>query len=140
MVKRIKGKQLSLPIGIAIGIFISVTITIAGAMLLGGLIDAQKMPLESLDTTTAVIHLIAAFAGSWISYLVTKKMRLMVSAITAGGYLIVLCGMTALIFGGRYQGFGLGILMVFAGLLLSILLGMKGKKGSIRKHKIPAYR
>ena len=140
MVKRINAKQVSLPIGITIGILASVVITVASAMLLAGLVDAEKLQLDALIPTTAAVHLIATAVGAWISYLLTKKMRLMVSAITAGGYFIVLCGMTALVFGGQYQGFWLTLLMVAIGLVLSILPGIRGKKGHIRKHKIPAYR
>lgn len=140
MVKQINAKQVSLPVGIAIGILISAVISVISATLLAGLVDAETMQLDALMPAIAVVHLIATFVGAWISYLLTKQMRLLVSAITAGGYLIILCGMTALIFDGQYEGFWPTLLMVLIGMVLSILPGIKGRKGHIRKHKIPAYR
>lgn len=140
MVKHIKAKELSLPVGIAIGIIVCILVSVGSSMLISGLVDAGRLQPEDINTGIPVIHLIASFLGSWLAYLLTKQMRLIVSAITAGGYMLVLCGMTALVFGGEYQGFWLTLLMVGVGLMLSVIPGIKGRKGRIRKHKIPAYR
>ena len=140
MVKRIKGRQVSLPAGIGIGIGASVFISIAGAMILAVLINGEYMDINSLTAGTALLHLIASFVGSWLASVLTKQKRLITSLITAASYLLVMLGMTALVFGGQYQGVGLALLMVLIGAGVVILLGLKGKSGSSRKHKIPAYR
>ena len=140
MIKSTKSKRLSLPVGIAIGVATSILISVAGAMLLTGIVNSEQIQLEGLNVAIAAIHLIASFLGAWFAYLLTKQMRLIVSSITAGGYMLVLCGITALIFDGQYQGFWITLLMTGIGTVISILPGIKGRKGNIRKNKIPAYR
>ena len=140
MAKRMKGKTLSLPVGIGIGIAVSMALTVGGAMLLAVLINGEQMGFASLSTAISLIHLIASFAGTYLATALTQQKKLITASATAAGYLIVLLGMTALLFGGQYEGVWLSLLMVLLGAGCVILLDLRGSKSPARKHKIPVYR
>lgn len=140
MAKIRKGKSVSLPAGIGIGVGTSLLASVTAVAVLAALVNAEKLNIGSITVVTALVHLISSFLGGWLATLLTKQKRLVTALSTAAGYLLVMIGMTALIFDGQYQGIGLALLMVFIGSGAVILLGMRGNKGRIRKHKISAYR
>ena len=68
-----------------------------------------------------------------------RRRKLLVSGITALIYFLELLGITALFFGGQYQGIGVTALMILCGAALPLLTDLKGRGGvKKRKYKIPS--
>ncbi|MBP3304404.1 MAG: TIGR04086 family membrane protein [Oscillospiraceae bacterium] len=138
--KTSSGKARTIPVGIAFGLLVSLTVTLAGAVLLAYLIAAEKLGADGIGYGSMVILMAASALGTWSAVARIKRRRLMVCGISAAGYYLLLLGMTALFFGGQYEGMGVTALMVLIGSGIVLLLGMVGKKGSNHSRKIPAYR
>ena len=141
MAFKIQGKKTAtIPVGIAFGILASMTATLAGAGILAYLISAGKVGESGIGWGAMLILIVSSALGSWAATGSTQQRKLMVCGISGAGYYLSLLGLTAMFFGGQYQGMGVTALMVLVGsgvvVLLSTLKNSKGKT----KHKIPAYR
>ncbi len=134
--KKVTGTASSIPAGVAFGCGISVMISVAGAMVFAKLIDIQVLPENAIGYSSMVILLISAFAGAWTANAKIKR-RKMLSCLTCGAvYYCVLLAMTALLFGGQYQGMGVTALLIGAGSVCAIILEFpKRKQRSGRKRK-----
>ncbi len=127
MVKR-RSAEASMGLGIGIGILVSVLITVIGAMILAWLMAQEKMELSSSNAASALIHYLSAFSGIMIATVLTKKNKLPVVGAVAGGYFLILLAVTALIFGGEYQGFLGGLIFTLLGGGAVMVLSIKRKK------------
>ena len=85
-----------------------------------------------------LILALAAVIGTWIAVMLIKRLRLQMSLLFAGCFYLVLLSMTALLFGGQYQGMGVSAVIVLAGSMAIAFLPSKGMK--IGKKKKMAYR
>lgn len=134
------GKAGTIPVGIAFGLLVSLTVTLVGAALLAYLIAAEKLGADGVGWGAMVILAAASALGTWTAVIRILRRRLMVCGICAAGYYLLLLGMTALFFGGQYEGMGVTALTVLGGSGIVLLLETLGKKGSKRSRKITAYR
>lgn len=138
--KKKTAKQVSLPLGIGIGIITGMVITVIGAMLAAWMIAGEKIGQGSIPYAAILILVIAAAIGAFAATLLIKEKRLIVCLSTGAGYYLCLIGCTALFFGGQYQAMGISALAVFLGSAITILVGVLGKKVAKHKVKIPTYR
>lgn len=138
--KTASGKARTIPVGIAFGLLVSLTVTLVGAALLAYLVASEKIGADGIGWGAMVILAAASALGTWTAVARIRRRRLMVCGISAASYYLLLLGMTALFFGGQYEGMGVTALMVLTGSGIVLILGMVGKKGSKRSRKIPAYR
>lgn len=127
---------MSMPAGLAIGLAASLSITLLCTALIANLILSEKMNEAALGYGAMAILLLSSGAGSLIASVLIKHRWLLVSLGAGGIYFLTLLAITALFFGGQYQGIGVTALMILAGSGTVGLLGLKqGKRHSFKRKK-----
>ena len=126
--QKVTGTAVSMPAGIAMGCAISLLITAAGSMLVAKLIADEVLMDTAIGYGAMLVLLLASALGAAIAAAKVKRMRLQVCLLTGVAYYGALLAITALFFGGQYQGMGVTALLVLAGTGASILLGVREKK------------
>ena len=136
-------KQKALPsipavlgIGLVVGIVITLIFTAVGAYL----VHSEALPEESVGYVTPVIQFLGALAGSTAIIKMTDRHKMQMCLLSGGLYFLFLLSMTALLFGGEYQGVGLGALAVLLGAGgVGLLSGFGGNRKKLF-HKKRVYR
>lgn len=136
--KKVTGTALGIPGGVGLGIVVSLLITLAGAALAAWLIASEKIGEGSIGYAAMVILALASASGALVAVLLTKRLRLQVCMLTGGCYFLTLLAMTALFFGGQYQGMGVSAVIILAMCALVAFLPAKNGRGSVKRKK--AYR
>lgn len=138
MNKKVTGRAFAIPVGLGIGALISLLVTLAGAAFLSYLITAELMGEGTIGFASMIIMGIATVVGALGAVGLVKRLRLQVCMMTGGCYYLLLLAMTALFFGGRYQGMGVSALVILAGCALVAFIPVKS--GYSRKRSKMAYR
>lgn len=136
--KKVKGAAMTIPAGLGISLLVSMIITLAGAAAASHLIASEKIGEGSIGFAAMVILAIAAIMGAWCAISLVKRLRLQVCMMAGGCYYLTLLAMTALLFGGQYQGMGVTAIVILAG--CAVVAFFPTKMGGNRKHKKRAYR
>lgn len=138
--RKVTGKAAALPVGIGIGVLASLAVTLLGSALAAYLIHSEKIGENTIGGSAMVILAAASVIGALVACQRVKRMRVQVSMITGAAYYITLLAMTALLFGGQYDGMGVTALVVLAGCGVSALLGVRGGKGRKMRGLKRSYR
>lgn len=136
--KKRSGTALSIPAGLGVGLLISLTVTIAGAALTAWLIANEKIGEGSAGYAAMVILAIATGLGVLTSVYLIKKQRLQVSMLSGICYYLTLLAMTALFFGGQYQGMGVSAIIVLG--VSAIIAFLPTKNSPARGKRKRVYR
>ena len=137
---KVTGTSSSIPAGIAFGVALALLVSLGGAAITTYLVHNEIVRQESIGLAAIVILTIAAAVGAALAMIRIKRLKMQMCLLTGLFYYLALIGMTALFFGGQYQGMGAAALAVLAGSGLVAILGMKEKKIGKMKHKKVAYR
>lgn len=127
------GRSLSVPAGLAVGLGVSLGITGAVIAVLAKLVDGEVMPWENIGYGIMAMLLIASFLGAMAAYGRIKRQRLMICLMAGGIFFCTLLAMTALFFGGQYDGVMVSFLLILAGSGAAGLLGLRQGRGDRRK-------
>lgn len=138
--KKVTGKSKPIALGLAAGCAIALMITLSGAALTAKLALSEKIQTESIGYAAVVILLTASIVGAWISSALVKRRRLIVSLGAGGSYYLSLLAITALFFGGQYQGMGVTALVVLGGCGCVGLMGIKGENRVSKNGKKHRFR
>lgn len=130
--RKVTGTASSMPAGFLMSTAVSLVLTVAGAGLFAYLISKEILQESSIGYCAMVLVLLSAIAGAAAAVGRIKRRRVYVCAISGVIYFGILLSMTALFFGGQYQGIGVTALLVLAGCGLVALLGLKGEKKAYR--------
>jgi len=133
-IKMPTGRSSGVSVGILIGVLVCVGVTLIATVILAWLITTEKMGESAVGYGAMVALLLSAILGSWTASAKIGRLRTQVCLITGGIYYLVLLSITALFFGGQYQGMGVAAILVIAGSGVTALLGIREKKS--RKNKI----
>jgi len=131
-------KELTVPAGIVLGLLVAMIITVIGAAIYAYLVSSEKTEWNGIGIP--VIMMLASAGGAWTALRKIKQKKVMVCGIFGVAFLLTLQAMTALFFGGQYEGVGGTALLVFAGSSSALLSGILGNKRRVRGSKIPVYR
>lgn len=135
--QKVTGTASSMPVGLLWGAAGSMIVTAAGAALFAYLILHEMLAESSIGYAAMVVILISALLGALLSVSKIKRRRSLVCALSGLIYFGILLSMTALLFGGQYQGMGVTALLVLAGSGTALLLGLRQKNpGKASKRKI----
>lgn len=130
---------MSMPAGLALGGAVSLGMTILAAAGIALLAEREILPEGSIGYAVMVLLLLAAAAGGIVANGKIKRRKLLVSGLSAAIYYGELLAITALFFGGQYQGMGVTALMVLAGAALPLLLARQGRgEGKRKRYKLPS--
>ena len=102
--QKVTGRSSSLGSGIAAGVAVALALTLLLGALLAFFISREVVQQENLGYGVMVILFLAAALGCRLAYRKIKHRRLLVFFLTALGYLVSLTAITALFFGGRFEG------------------------------------
>lgn len=138
MNQKLSGRAFGIPAGVGLGALISLLITLAGAALASYLIAAEKIGEGAMGFSVMIILIVAAIFGAWCAVSMVKRLRLQVSMMSGACYYLVLLALTALFFGGQYEGMGVCALIILAGSALVALI--PSKSGKIFMKKKRSYR
>ena len=135
-----KNTASSIPAGIGIGLLISIVITMAGAALTAYLIHKESIPEEGMGYGILLTLLLSAAAGAWIAMKRIQRLRMQMCMLSGLCYYLTLLALTALFFGGQYNGMGITALVVVGGCGTVAILGLCGGKGRRIGTKMKAHR
>lgn len=131
-----KGTARSIPTGLLIGGVISLLVTLAGAAITAYLVLKQRIVDGGIGYASMIILIISAAFGAWGAYNAIKKQRLQICLMSAAVYYLLLLAITALFFGGQYQGMGVTALVIVLGALsVAFFPSGKGGKFYLKNHK-----
>ena len=130
----------SIPTGIGIGLLVSIVITLAGSALTAYLIHSESVPEEGMGYGIILTLLLSAIAGAWISTGKIQRLRMQMCILSGLCYYLTLLSMTALFFGGQYNGMGITALVVLGGCSTVAILGASGGKRRKLSKKIKVHR
>lgn len=138
--QRASGKAISTPAGIGLGLLVSMTVTLGGAAILAWLISGERMGEGVIGYGAMVILLLSSLLGALLAANRIKRLRVQMCLISGAAYYLTLLAITALFFGGQYQGMGVAAIMVLLGCGTASLVGLRGGKGKRLKFRKKAYR
>lgn len=134
-IKKVKGTAKTMPMGVTLGVSVSLLITIVlAAVLTWGAIEG-KVAEKTIGYMTMGILLISSILGTLLSALKIQRRRMLVCCVTGGVYYLVLLGGTAVFFGGNYRGTGVTGGLVLLGSLISGLLSLNANKRRAGRYK-----
>lgn len=137
--RKVKGTALSMPIGLALGLAVSMVVTLAGSGLIAYLVLGETLGENAIGYGAMVTVLLSAALGAWTAVGRIKRRRLLSCLASGGCYFGALLSMTALFFGGQYQGMGVTALLVLGGAGSVALLSLKSEgqsRGRKKKYRI----
>lgn len=137
--RKMSGQGVSIPVGIAVGVIVSVAVMLLGALGIGFLVINETVPIDGIGFGAMFVLALAAAAGAGVATLLTRQKKLLVIGLTALAFYLVLLSITAVFFDGMFAGVGIIALMILLGAGATVLFGLRKKSGK-SKIKIPAYR
>ena len=127
---KVTGRALSMPASFAIGVFISLGMTLILSVILAKLISTEKVEWERVGYWIMAILLTASAIGSKATCLMVKR-RKAVSCLIAGIlYWLGLLIIAALFYGGQYTGIGVTGIIILCGCSVVCLLELRPGRGS----------
>ncbi len=129
-----KHKTKSIPMAVLMGLLLSLIVTVIGAAILTFLIVGERLAMESLPSAVVAVLLLAALIGAWVTIRMTGEKPLMMALLSGAVYLVSLLCMTALFFGGQYQGVPVTALVVLGSSLAAALFSLR-RSGAKRKKR-----
>lgn len=133
--RKVKGTAMGIPGGLGLGIVASLLITFAGAAVTAWLIASEKIGEGTAGYAVMVILALASATGSLVAVHLVKRLRLQVCMLTGGCYYLTLLALTALLFGGQYQGMGVSAVIVLGGCALIAFLPAKNSRMALKLKK-----
>lgn len=127
--QKVTGKTRSMPGGLAVGWIASAVVTLLGAMIVAYLLDSGKMQMSGIGYGTMIILLAGAIFGAVLAFRCIRRQRLVVCLLSGAVYFLSLLALTALFFGGQYEGIGVTALVILGASLAVGLMGLKPKRG-----------
>ena len=123
--RKVTGKAVSMPLGLGIGLAVCMAITLIAAGISANLILNERIGESAIGYCAIATLLLSSVIGAWLAAVLVKR-RWMIVCMAAGAiYFLTLLGITALFFGGQYQGIGVTALMIFGGSGCVGLLGLR---------------
>lgn len=136
------GRALSIPAGLATGLCISLVTTLILSALLAKLVSTEKVEWGNIGYGIMIILLLTSVIGSKATCIMIKRRKLIGCLLAGLLYWLSLIMITALFFGGQYDGMGVTGFIVLCGSAVVCLLesrGERGRKANLRR-SIPAKR
>lgn len=138
--RKVTGKAKSVPAGLALALGISMGITLFGSLIIAILLDSQTIQESGVGYGSMLLLLLSSAAGAFIAANTIKRQMLPMCMLSGLCYYATLLAITALLFGGQYQGMGVTALVVMAGCCVTALALVKGKGTGTKVHRKQAYR
>lgn len=126
------GRAMSMPGGLALGAGVSLVLTILLEVALTWMVMNGKLAMEMVGYGIMVQLLATSWLGAAVAMHRIKHRKMLVCMLSGLIYLLTLLCITAMFFGGQYEGIPVTALLVLGGSLAAGLVGA-GKRGGGRK-------
>ena len=136
---RMRKTNMSMPGGILLGIGFAMAITVIGAVALSYLVMKEQMDFAAVGYGAMVILVASSLVGSLVAAGRVGHRRLVVCAICAAGYFLLLL-IIGLAFGGMRQGILPTIVCICLGGGIAAAGPMLGKSSGGRKRHFKTFR
>lgn len=132
------GRATSMPVGLTVGCGCSVLITLLVAGVGAKMIDTGILRGTTIGYVAMAALFLSSLFGGMVAATRIKRQKWMVCGASGLIYLLVLLGTTALLFGGRYTGVGVTVLMILAGAVVAAIIttGQGSEKHKNRRRKM----
>lgn len=130
--KKVTGTALPFPVGIAVGVLVSVGTTALLSAVLTWLVLSGKLNESAVGYASMGILLLSTALGSVLSAVKIKRRWLLVCELTGVLHFFVLLAATALFFGGEYHGVGITGALILTGSTGAGLMGLR-RNGTYKK-------
>ena len=135
-IQQVKGRAVSIPGGLAIGAAVSMVVTIIIAAIGANLVMNQILPQENIGYCSLFALLAGGITGAITASAKVKHRKLVVCLLSGLVYYVILLSMTALFFGGQYEGMGVTLITVaIATVAAAMISSREGKQKKHRGHK-----
>ena len=131
-------KAMGIPTGIAVSTLISLIISLGGAAVCAWLVSSEKIGECSIGYAAMFVVMLASAAGAWFNTYMIQRHRLQMCLLSGTCYFLSLLAMTALFFGGQYQGLGAMAIVILCG--CAVIAFFPTKKGQLKLKKKRSYR
>lgn len=138
--QKVTGTAGTLPAGVVLGLMLSLGVTLAGAAVTAWLLSAERIGEGGTGYCALVILVLSSALGAWLAMARIRRLRMQVCLLTGLCYYLLLLAMTALLFGGQYEGMGITALAVLGGSGSVAVLGAQTGKHGKGYHRKSAYR
>lgn len=133
--RTVTGRAMSIPGGLAVGVGAGIAMTLAGSVILTKLVLSETMQMENLGYGIVGLLLMSSFIGAVTACGRVKRRPLLICMLSGGLYFLILLSITALFFGGQYNGVGVTGLLVLGGSgAAALVLAGKGS-GKLKRPK-----
>lgn len=112
---KMTGRTLSIPAGLAIGTSICMVLTLVISIALSRLVSAERMEWSQIGYGIMVMLLVASITGAKAACNIIKRRKLLICVSISVLYWLLLAMVTALFFGGQYDGMGITALIILCG-------------------------
>ena len=127
---KVTGRALSMPTSFAIGVCISLGLTLILSAVLAKLISIEKVEWERVGYWIMAILLTASVVGTKATCAMIKRRKAMSCLIVGALYWLGLLIIAALFYGGQYTGIGVSGMMILCGCAVVCLLELRAVRGS----------
>ena len=134
------GTASSIPAGIAIAAIVSLVITLLGSVVSAYLVQSELIRQESIGYASMVVLVVSGAVGALVAMARIKRMRMQMCLLSGVCYFLLLLSVTALFFGGQYEGIGVTALAILSGCGSVAVLSIAGEKRGSTGRRKKAYR
>ena len=122
------GRASSMAAGLTIGAIASLCVTVIICAIGAHMISKEILPQNQIGYCAIAAMLAATITGAAVASGKIKRQKIMVCMLSGLIYFCTLLALTALLFGGKYQGTGVTLITVGLGSIAAALLVNREKK------------
>ena len=127
-VKWNSGRAVSIPKGLAMGNGVSLGMTLLMSFALAGLISRERLSWDQVGYGILILLFLSALLGAAPSVKAVKRQRLMIAMGSGLLFWATLIAITALFFGGQYD--GMLVILAASGIVALMGLRRENRKGT----------
>ena len=124
-----------LPSAVMIGLGCCVLTTAILTVIAAYFISGEILAEQNLSYCAMAILFVSSLSGAWMSVKYAKEKRIITGMVTGAVYYLCLIAVTALFFEGRYQGLSETALLIFGGVGIVILMGLRPQKQTYSRRR-----
>ena len=126
--KKVTGLAFNVPAGASVGVLAGLLITLVGCAFIAYLLNAGKIGEGSVGFASVILNGLSTIVGALTATVLVKQYRIQVCITTGISYYLLLLALTAMFFGGSYQGMIITGVVVFISSITVALLPRGQKK------------
>ena len=134
--RKVTGRASSVPAGLAAGAITALGITLVTSLFVAYLVSGEYIGQDKIGYGAIFVLLMASAIGSWFAIRKIKKMPIQMAALSGLLFYVMLLSMTALFFGGQFNGMAVTLVFVLVGSGAGgIMASARSKKQKQKYHK-----